>query len=114
MAIVTNCSIASHSAERPERGTSRATSNTVSASIHPTELVRFGARVVLEISEAIRRTNGIDVGPDLPVEIAVADIADFQPGIFPEFTLDGQVILPTIRHLVACLAANVGTAETRA
>src|SRR5260370_6127746 len=45
------------------------------------------------------------------MKVPVSQIANFQPCIFPEFMLDGQVILPTIRHLVARLATDRGTPE---
>src|SRR5258706_7690296 len=73
-----------------------------------------GAAIVLEIGQPIRGMDGIHVGTNLPVKVAVADVADFQASILPEFALNSEVVLPTIGHLVCRFAAYARTAKTGA
>ena len=61
---------------------------------------------VLEIGQAVRRLNSVYVRADFPVQVAVADVSNFENGILPEFSLDAKVELPAIRHLVTRLISN--------
>src|SRR5437899_1230496 len=45
------------------------------------------------------------------MNVVVANITYFQQGILKELMLDGQVVLPTVRHLIAGLTTDACVAE---
>jgi hypothetical protein len=65
----------------------------------------------LEISHSVRWGDIVDIRADFPVNVGIANVANFYHSVLPEFSLHAQVKLPAVRHLIAGLVPNAREAK---